>query len=296
MAMPAKYAGTCKACGRGFAAGTSIDWTKATGSRHAVCPTSAAPATANVDTTAAPFEIAERWEPCKRTFLDQQIASILGETRSYPKRGPVLRGAAGADRKPVPGVYVVVGSGPCHYQNAQDNEDMGDMSGAHWTVTLYLRAATPEEAAIAQARADHQKLAEAIPEIFTALDGMIERGARAEMAAAAERPDYARHAFDHCGAFGEHVAEVLRTAPRLWSDGKGSYVKRFELNGAVWFASYQYVYDFDQPIFVVGPRAAVEHAAVAQSIVGWGWALQSIARRMDREAAKAAELGARKVA
>ena len=46
MSITAKYPGTCKACGKPFAAGTQIEWQKGEGSRHLNCNGAAAAAPA----------------------------------------------------------------------------------------------------------------------------------------------------------------------------------------------------------------------------------------------------------
>ncbi len=355
----AKYAGTCRKCGGSFAPGASIEWSKGAGSTHVTCPAKAAatpPApVAKVDLAGAPFEVWEKWEPCKRPALDRQLAAVVGETRRYTL-GPAARTVKGsaavppfagykrlpyqtckcgaapqvpcvdgcdgvtgaapgrpatpAREEPIPeakrrerlpkcragataeaheGVYVVVGAGRWHFQSSEDNEDMGDMQGANWSGTLYLRAATPEEAAKDAA----ERVAASMPEIVLALGNALnvvaKRQAETAMAAAAERPGYARAAIDYSSALDLTPEDVeLRKATRreLWR-GLGldsSYVATWTWRGQEVFESYKYIYDYDQPTCYSGPAELVERAAVAQSMVMLGYDIQRAVRRMEAAA------------
>lgn len=284
----AKFAGQCKACGGAIRAGDTIEWSKGAGSRHAVCPTkpAATNAAGTVTLEQAPYEAHEKWEPCKRTFLDAHIRAAIGETRRYVTRGgAILRGSTGPARTPEQGVFVVVGVGSTRYESTDDNEDMGDMSGAGWHVTLLLRRANEEEIA----RDAAKRFEEALPGILRQMDVFfrsIEEGtARAAMAAAEQKAGYVKAAFDYLDALGEDVLAARRGARRLWT-GQGrdhSYVSSWDLDGATFFESHQYIYDWDQPTFVVGPREVVERAVVAQAMVGFGYAIGRVVDSMTRK-------------
>lgn len=228
----------------------------------------------------APFEVTERWEPCKRASLDRQLAAAIGETRRYAKRPPALR--KGASGNVGLGVYVVAGTGKCWFQSAEDNEDMGDMRGANWTVSLYLRRATAEETS----RDEQVQLRAGLPAVFAAMNKCFrqieEKHARVAMAAAAAADGYAQVELAYVAALGDEAQQARKAARMVWQDGKGSYVATWEMHGQTWFESHRYLYDFDQPIIVVGPRAIIERAAIAQSIVGLGWAIGNVVRAMDR--------------
>ena len=294
--LTAKFRSTCVRCGGAIAPGSTIEYEKGQGSWHQTCPAKGAAATPAarpaVSVEEAPFEVAEKWEPCKRVYLDAHIRAAIGETRRYVTRGGVSpRGVTSAARKAELGVFVIVGVGPTRYESTEDNEDMGDMSGPGWHVTLYLRRATEEEAE----RDAAKRFEEALPAVLRQMDAFfrsIERdAARAEMAAAEQREGYGKAALDYLAALGEEVLAARRDARRLWTglDRDTSYVSTWEHDGATFFESYNHVYDWDQPVVVVGPRAVVERAAVAQALVGFGYAIGRIADRMARvQAGKAA--------
>lgn len=54
MRITSKYAGTCKACGKPFDAGTTIEWTKDAGAKHVDCATAPAATTATPTATDKP--------------------------------------------------------------------------------------------------------------------------------------------------------------------------------------------------------------------------------------------------
>lgn len=296
MSMHAKFHGTCRRCGGSFTAGTLIDWSKSTGSMHVTCPSKAAEASPPppvVDSTAAPFVAREKWAPCKRPTLDAQLASCVGEHRSYTKRGPQRRDGVGlapssTDQHGAAGLYVIVGTGRPSYESAEQNEDMGDMSGPGWHVTLYMRAATDEE----RAQHDHQALGEAIPRIFTALDGMIdrakERDARAAFEAAAVRPGWGKAEIHSIGSLGPGAADARRDATDLWRsklERDYSTIVSFAHEGETVLELYHYVYDWDLPRVYAAPLWMLERAQVAQAIVDIGYALQRFVRVSDQRRA-----------
>lgn len=208
---------------------------------------------------------------------------------------PGLRDGAGAVEGAVqaqePGVYVVVGVGKWRFQNAEDNEDMGNGRGANWSGPLYLRRATAEEVEKDAAR----RMEEAMPQILDALGAGLhqaeKRQAEEAMAAAAERPGYARTALDYAGALDlteEDIATRQATRRELWHgrDRDYSYVCTWTWRGQEVWETHRYIYDWDQPTVYVGPEELVERAAVAQMVVGLGYDIQRAARRMDRVVAE----------
>lgn len=291
MSIKSKFPGVCRKCNGRFSAGTLIDWSKSEGSTHVTCPaagtTAPAAASVKVDASVAPFESSEKWEPCKRTSLDRQLVSCVGELRRYTKRGPYLRLAKGEDRQAPTGLYVVMGTDRGRFESAEDSEDMGDMSGAGWHVVVYLRAATEEEIA----KDAHDRLGRAIPEIFAAIARLVyrweERRAREAIDAAAQRPGWKRIALASVSALGPEVLEARKaTTKTLWkSVGRDcAHVSAFDYQGQTIFESHTYVYDWDQPTIFVAPLEIVERAELAQAIVGWGRALAAIDRRQESEA------------
>lgn len=154
--MNARYSGTCKNCHRPFPAGALITYTKADGSRHVTCTAATAPlpaakpAAPKVDAgcAAAPYVVWGRMDPCRRAALDMRLAGDVGQTRRFTAQRAIPEIRKGADAPAAePGVYTVVGHGEWRYQNAEDNEDMGDCGGPNWSGAVYLRRATAEETA-----------------------------------------------------------------------------------------------------------------------------------------------------
>lgn len=302
MSIRSKFPGVCRNCNGRFDAGTLIEWSKGAGSSHVTCPAkSAAPKAPSarpapvvkVDATVAPFESSEKWEPCKRPSLDRQLISCIGEMRRYAKRGPYLRQAVGADRQAPTGLYVVMGTDRGRFESSEDNEDMGDMSGAGWHVVVYMRAATEEEIV----KDNNDRVGRSIPEIFAALARMVyrceERRAREAMDAAAHREGWGRVALARVDALGpEVIAARKATTRRLWTSvgNDHSYVSAFEHQGATIYESHQYVYDWDQPTIFVAPLEIVARAELAQAITGWGYALSQIERAQIEAARKAVDL------
>jgi hypothetical protein len=157
----AKFSGTCKRCGGAFPAGAKINWEKGAGSTHVACPTAGAPTAARltpVPATSASIDAAPYvvWEMIRGGGGAAHVARQIGTTRLYAAAGGVDLGCGRVQDLPqirdgatveaaVHGVYVVVGAGNWRYQNAEDNEDMGDMGGANSSGPLYLRRATAEE-------------------------------------------------------------------------------------------------------------------------------------------------------
>jgi len=178
----AKFGGVCGKCGIGFAAGTAILWEKGTRSEHAECPDkTSAPAAPSgyASLTEAPYVVREKWEASRRDAFDRRRASAVGEQRRFAKKSPDLR--AGATGEIAPGLFVVVGTDRGRFESAEENEDMGDMSGAGWHVCLYLRRATAEEVAADAAATLQEQLGQAFVQFGLAIVALltcraIERG------------------------------------------------------------------------------------------------------------------------
>lgn len=164
MQITAKFSSTCPKCGQYISVGTRVEWSGGARAVHVSCPTASAPERAPAKTTPkpppakkepsiveAPYASGEKWEPCKRTHLADLTGNVL--VAKETKRG-WARLRDGAEGAPVVAgtAFVVVGQ-TSYYESAEQNEDMGDMSGAGWHVTLYLRHATAEEAAPALEKA-----------------------------------------------------------------------------------------------------------------------------------------------
>jgi hypothetical protein len=118
------------------------------------------------------------------------------------------------------------------------------------------------------------------------------------MAAAALLPGHARAALDSRGALDlteEERQARAATTVRVWQgrDRDSSYIATWTWRGRTVWESWQYIYDWDQPTVFVGPAELVERAAVAQSIVSLGYAVQGVACRMEREAKAAADEAAK---
>ena len=277
--MVAQFASRCTKCPTRIKAGEHILYERAAGSRHVVCPAKPASA-APIDLAMAPFEVRERWEACSRAAFDQQIAAVIGETRRYEKNLPTVR--EGAEETPEPGVYVVVGASRWRYQNAEDNEDMGDMQGANWSGQLYLRRATAEEAD----RDGWKRFEAALPKILAAADAFLHRMRKAdadrEVAAAAQRDGYMRTELQ----FHHDFRQCVQNREELWhgKDRDYNYRVRYTVDGAEVFESHDYIYDWDLPIVYVGPRALLERYLVAEAMVGLGWSINRLAKSMKQKA------------
>jgi hypothetical protein len=255
---PAKFPGTCPKCGVRYTTGTTIQWQSGEKARHVTCPQQgsvAAPQTApvpreSVPTIAeAPFVIFEKWRPCKRSALPNAV----GETKRLVNRLPEFRKGAesfGEAARPTSGVYVVV-SQQGRYETADDNEDMGDCSGAGWQMTLYCRPASEEEVA----QDTNRRVAESIPVLGLAIQKFVERSTKQafeqRMKKAAEQPQYSRG--DMWRFF---QIDGVRT--EVWKDGRGSYRVTVDHPEGTVYLSYDYIYDWDQPTVVVGPLELVE--------------------------------------
>lgn len=182
--MSARFPGRCTACGGHIQPGDRIDWTKGAGARHVKCSAAKAPSAprkapaGDPGAEAAPFLRHEKWEPCPRAGFEHLLAGAIG-SRIVLATGPrsVLTREGGS--APADGAAYLVVGGSGRYESAEQNEDMGDMTGAGWQVTLYLRRATDEEAAPARAehaRADAQRARAAS---IRELERLCEAGMRA---------------------------------------------------------------------------------------------------------------------
>lgn len=167
MIITAKFSSTCPKCGQYIDVGSKVEWSKGAKAVHVKCPTGVASsspkpsvqkaAPSSVSTaTAAPYVRREKWEPCKRVHLPNTVGDVR-VVGAFRRSWATLR--EGATGEPVvEGDALVVVAQEAFYESAEQNEDMGDMSGPGWQVTLYLRRATVEEAAPALALADAAKV------------------------------------------------------------------------------------------------------------------------------------------
>lgn len=159
MIIQAKFASTCPKCGHPIPVGEKIEWVRGAKATHVTCPTTssapprttAAPKIPAVEV--APYIRAEKWAPCKRTALADLTGDVL-VSRAVKSTRPWAGIRKGAAVEPVilAGEAFFVVAQTAEYESAEMNEDAGDMSGAGWHVTLYLRRATDEEAAPALAK------------------------------------------------------------------------------------------------------------------------------------------------
>jgi len=267
MQITAKFASTCPNCGKAIAVGTKIEWQKGSRGRHVTCPTGAASPLAARKSVApdvhdAPYVAYGRAEPCKRVDL----ADATGETRRYAKPAQLREGAL-APMEVVEPVYVVVAQS-AYYQNQEDNEDMGDMQGAGWQITLYLRTATAEECE----KDATERFGRTVPAIFTALRGLVARGekiAAQALVAAGGGDDYATaHVWHLAAELGLDAERTMVWKPALDSDDRHSFVAAIALpDGRPAWISYTYIYDWDQPYVLRAPREIVEQAEVAEALV-----------------------------
>lgn len=210
--MNARFPGRCTACGQWINVGDKIEWSKGAGAKHVRCapkgaqpketmptaartaPTASYAATAkpakavasetrkapagDLGVEAAPFVRHEKWEPSKRAAFESRLASEIGRRVVLADKARMVLGRSGETVLADGGAYLVVG-GTGRYESAEQNEDMGDMTGPGWQVTLYLRRATDEEAAPARAehaRADAQRARAAS---IRELERLCEAGMRA---------------------------------------------------------------------------------------------------------------------
>ncbi len=307
----AKFGGVCAHCRQEFSAGAKIVWGKGHPTKHVECPpkpalsetappsselaeadppsepVSAPPSAPKIRVRTpspkpavdAPFEIFERWDPMRRAALTPLLTSVIGDNRRYTTRGPARRGDATGTR--LAGTFIVVGVGQTRFFSDEDSDDFGDGGGAYWSVQLFLREATPEESA----RRDAEGLAAGLPRVFASLGAMIDRIKRRLAAetvdAAAAQPGWVRFALPSW----EHVPAEVREAAHhptvVWAH-EGSYVHSFVVGGETLFSTHEYIYDFDQPTYLIAPVAMVERAMLVAAVQAWGWALYTMARRMER--------------
>lgn len=277
MKIQARFESRCPACGDRIQVGSTVEWSKGSAARHVDCQKARAERPVQAVAPAAPAKVArvpaeadapymarEKWAPCKRAGL----RSAAGETRLYTN--PITARSGDTDATAV-GVFTVVGQTEV-YESAEDNEDMGDMLGAGWHVTLYLRRATPEE----EQRDVNERLAPAMVRWAVAMIGMAERGRKARAEAeilAFEREGASKVALNFTHDWMNGAGEVL------WEDGRGSYRRKVVVGGEIVYIGHDYVYDWDQPFVCVGPAHIVERAALAESMVSLGWEIVQCAKR-----------------
>jgi hypothetical protein len=155
MIISARYEGTCGRCGGHIAVGAQIDWVRGGKPSHAKCPKAGAssskpapqpraPKPTTPSVSDAPYVRHEKWEPCKRADLPDTTGAVRVAGQTKRPWADLRKGAQGEAAREGD-AFVVVGQ-VSRYESAEDSEDMGDMSGAGWCVTLYLRRAEIEEA------------------------------------------------------------------------------------------------------------------------------------------------------
>jgi hypothetical protein len=158
MIITARFDSSCPKCGGHIASGTRVEWSKGTKACHVTCPTrSGTPASTpkspapkqptfrEPSVTEAPFVRHEKWEPCKRAALPDLTGTVM-VAGAFKRSWASLRDGVSDDPAREGEAFFVVAQ-KAFYESAEDNEDMGDMSGPGWQVALYLRRATATEAA-----------------------------------------------------------------------------------------------------------------------------------------------------
>ncbi len=161
MIIVAKFSSMCPKCGQSIDPGSKVEWSKGSKASHVTCPSARGTARGSSVTSrpkilsaeSAPYERVEKWKPCKRVYLPNTVGKV--RVANGPKWATLRRGAVG-DPPQDGQAFVVVGQTE-RYESAEDNEDMGDCSGAGWVVTLHLRRATLDEAGPALERAAKKK-------------------------------------------------------------------------------------------------------------------------------------------
>jgi len=175
MIITARFSSTCPKCGQFIDAGSKVEWSKGSRATHVKCPTATStPKPKAVSTPkpavkkslpsveAAPYVRGEKWDPCKRAALPDTTGEVR-VAKATKRAWASLRDGAVGEPVTEGDALIVVGQ-IAYYESAEQNEDCGDMSGAGWIVTLYLRRATAEEAApalakVAEARAKKEAAA-----------------------------------------------------------------------------------------------------------------------------------------
>jgi hypothetical protein len=272
MIIVAKFASTCPKCRNAIAVGSKVEWSKGSKATHVACPAPSAAAGPDAPKAVkSELAIVEKWEPCRRAGLNTQLAAVVGETRRYER----AHGAV------APGLYVVTGHVSARYESADDADDMGDMNGAGWIVVLALRAATEEEIAKDIAERIARSMIPLGHAIARANAEMVERVAREEMAAAAARPDYVRAELWTTPDWTRGGSVLSDRVERTQSGAvsRSNTISRVETTHGVAYVQRTYIYDWDQPLVVVGPRELVEPVVVAEAMRQFGHAVAGFARR-----------------
>lgn len=168
MQITAKFPSVCPDCGHDIVAGQKVEWAKGQKATHVRCPAAkkvarpreSAPAADRrtpPSIEAAPYQRGEKLPPCRRAALHDATGEVrvAGATKGAYAR---VRDDAFATPVAEGDALFVVGQ-TAYFESTEQNEDFGDMTGAGWHVTLYMRRATAEEAAPALARAATAKAA-----------------------------------------------------------------------------------------------------------------------------------------
>jgi hypothetical protein len=244
MVITARFASVCPRCNARIAVGSQVEWNKGSPAKHVSCRSEPQPAVA---VAVAPYMRTVKWEPCKRASLHSAIGEVLVVGAG---RWASLR--TGAEAEPLrEGEAVVVAGQEARYESQEDNEDMGDMSGAGWIVTLFLRRATAEEAAPALAAAAQKQAAREAAQARSTQIRELQRLCREGLLACdedARRPVGREHVIS-LGVHGSGYEVAI-----LSEDGEGV---------AIWNGGY---YDDYRPTLAVSrdPRAA----ELARALIG----------------------------
>lgn len=252
-----KFPGFCRTCNRQVGAGHGELTRSASGAWVVECsraavkrlpPPVAAKRMADQARTAGVCADSEGVARVTRRDSGKDATVLVGETyRLGAKSGGPLAGQ----------VVTVVGAA-CHYESAEWNEDCGDMQGAGWRATLWIRAATAEESApILAAEATRAK---ALADKGAAEKAVAANYETAKIAATQGlvRTDCAPAAWDRV------LAQSLATGQ---GDARGLYAPTIDRvvdeQGRVWVREDASVNDWDRIAWFGSPDA------VAESRVRW---------------------------
>lgn len=242
----AKFAGQCKACGGSFVAGATIEWTKASGSKHVKCPESKVAAKAAVT-----IMIRQDWRGLPKPPVDSEV-------------GTTFRVSTQESREHA-GKVVTALTQTRLYQSDEDNEDMGDCQGGGWFVTLGCRLATTEEVAKfeAEEKAEREEKAAAAAKVAAEKAAKLAeieaaKAKFAELTTGMEKTEsYDRSVLVSEGWSGSPVVQ--------WSEGGQHKVAVYQataVTGETVFVANSYDYD-DSRSALYAPRPVVEAAWAA---------------------------------
>lgn len=151
MSIKAKFAGTCRACGGHFEAGTDINWTKGEGSRHVKCPGTVVKSSKPLN---SPGRAALQGRGKSDFFLGEKSETVL----HYTMDGKPDNSDLGRVRHTKGDRWLKVIGIAAHWVSQDEADDFDLVHGGferHWSVTEYYVPAT--EAEIAPVR-DREKI------------------------------------------------------------------------------------------------------------------------------------------